>query len=261
MILMKYPYITKGFLFILLLSLTLPLHAQDDPKVIFTRAVDQLMTDRMELSMNIEITDEKGRVKEKGYDILMAKFGEIELTRMVMQKPERAKGVTVVITSFPEKTGEIEVYTPANGKLRKMLATPENMARVGSNVMMSEYTSYHLDDLDLALAQPQEFEGKSCHTLQVSDPSDSKGMQAEFLVEKSSYHILQIRFFNKDGNNTNITTLSDYQSIPGVAGKIQPMLIEAKDVEENTQTRMKILQVSHRPDLKEEDFVLHETAN
>ena len=65
MILMKYPYITKGFLFILLLALTLPLHAQDDPKVIFTRAVDQLMTDRMELSMNIEITDENGRVKEK----------------------------------------------------------------------------------------------------------------------------------------------------------------------------------------------------
>jgi outer membrane lipoprotein-sorting protein len=261
MIIMKYPYISKGFLFILLVAITLPLDAQDDPLSIFARAVDQLMTDRMELSMDIEITDEKGRVKEKGYDILMAKFGEIERTRMVMQKPERAKGVTVVITNFPEKTGEIEVYTPANGKLRKMQATPENMARVGSNVMMSKYTSYHLDDFDIALAQPQVVGGKNCHTLQVSDPSDSKGMKAEFLVEEGSYHILQIRFFDQDGTNTNITTLSDYQSIPGLEGKIQPMQIEVKDVEENTQTRMKILQVSHRPDLKEEDFVLHETAN
>ena len=143
----------KRVLFIYIIAFSLPAYAQDDSKMIFTRAVDQLMTDRMELSMDIEITDHKGRIKEKAYDILMAKFGEVELTRMVMQKPERAKGVTVVITNFPEKTGEIEVYTPANGKVRKMQATPENMARVGSNITVSSYTSQDLDDLDFAPCQ------------------------------------------------------------------------------------------------------------
>jgi outer membrane lipoprotein-sorting protein len=250
----------KRVLFIYIVAFALPAYAQDDSKMIFTRAVDQLMTDRMELSMDIEITDQKGRVKEKAYDILMAKFGEVELTRMVMQKPERAKGVTVVITNFPEKTGEIEVYTPANGKVRKMEATPENMERVGSNITVSSYASQDLDDLDFAPADKQEVDGKSCYTFRVSNRADQAGMKAEFLVEESTYHIVQIRFFDEQGNNTNITSLSDYQAVPGVKGKIQPMQIEVKDFVENTQTLIQIQQVSHRPDLKEADFVLQENS-
>ena len=66
----------KRVLFIYIVAFSLPAYAQDDSKMIFTRAVDQLMTDQMELSMDIEITDHKGRIKEKAYDILMAKFGE-----------------------------------------------------------------------------------------------------------------------------------------------------------------------------------------
>lgn len=250
----------RGFLIILIVALTMPVRAQDDPKELFERAVDQMMTDHMELSMDIEITDEKGRVKEKAYDILMAKFGEVELTMMVMQKPERAKGVTVVITNTPGETGVIEVYTPANGKVRKMQATPENMARVGSNMMLSGYTSQNLDVLEYKLAGEQELDGKKCHVLQVSDQSDPQAIKAVFLVEESTYRIVQIRFFDDLGNNTNVTSLSDFQSIPGVEGKIQAMQIDAKDIEENTQTRMQVLKISHRPDLQESDFVIQETS-
>ena len=101
MIIMKSTRIHKGFFIILISAFALSIHAQEDPKAILTRAVDQMMTDHMELSMDIQITDEKGRVKEKAYDILMAKFGGVEKTMMVMQKPERAKGITVVITDMP----------------------------------------------------------------------------------------------------------------------------------------------------------------
>lgn len=190
MINMKSNTMIKSTLLILFIALTLPGLAQDDPKMIFNKALDQMMTDHMELSMDIETTDEKGQIKKKSYDILMAKFGEVEKTRMVMQKPERAKGVTVVITNSPGETGLIEVYTPANGKVRKMKATPENMDQVGY-----------------------------------------------------------------------ITTLSDFQPIAGVEGKIQAMQIDTKDVEENTQTRMQVLQIAHRPDLKEEDFAIQEISN
>ena len=42
---------------------------------------------------------------------------------------------------------------------------------------------------------------------------------------------------------------------------IQAMQIDAKDVEEKTQTRMQVLQIAHRPDLKEEDFAIQEISN
>jgi outer membrane lipoprotein-sorting protein len=254
------PIIRSLFLF-LVVAVSPQLSAQENPKEILSRAVNNMMTDHMELSMDIRITDEKGRVKEKAYDILMAKFGEVEKTMMVMQKPERAKGVTVVITSLPGETGLIEVFTPANGKVRKMQATPENMERVGSNMVLSEYTSQDLNDLNYSPAERREVDGRGCHVFRVNDPSDPQGLYAEFLVEESTYHILQIRFFDKQGNNTNITSLSDYQPIPGVEGKIHAMHIEAKDFKENTETKMEIQKVSLRPDLKEEDFELHESSD
>jgi outer membrane lipoprotein-sorting protein len=249
-------YMIRGLLSILAVIIFLPLSAQDDPKEIFTRAVDQVMTDQMELSMEIESTDEKGRVKLKAYDILMAKFGEIQMTKMVMQKPERAKGVTVVITSEPGETGVIEVFTPANGKVRKMKATPENMERVGSNMIMTELSSQNLDSLSFSHYGKQNLDGKQCHSFQVSDSSKPQGGRAEFLVEEESYLILQLKIQDEQGNQTNVTSLSDYQPIPGLEGKVQAMHIETMNLEENTQTRMKVLQVAHRPDLTEEDFVI-----
>jgi len=261
MINMKFNNIIRGFFIILTLGFILQLHAQEAPKEILSKAVDQMMTDHLELSMDIQITDQKGRVKEKAYDILMAKFGEVELTKMVMQKPDRAKGVTVVITSLPGETGVIEVFTPANGKVRKMQATPENMERVGSNMLLSKYTSQDLNDLYYGPVEKKEVNGKGCHAFRVNDPSDPQGMKAEFMVEASTYRILQINFFDELGNTTHITNLSDFQAIPGVKGKYQAMKIEAKDLAEKTQTMMQVLKVTHRPDLKEVDFVLHGTTN
>ena len=260
MINMKSNTMIKSTLLILFIALSLPGLAQDDPKMIFTRALDQMMTDHMELSMDIETTDAKGRIKEKAYDILMAKFGEVEKTRMVMQKPERAIGITVVITNTPGETGVIEVFTPANGKVRKMKATPENMDQVGSNLILSSLTSLNRDDLSYALEEMQEVNGKNCYTLQVKDNSDPKGMNGEFLVEEGTYHLVRILLFDDKGVNSSITTLSDFQAIAGVKGKIQAMQIDAEDVKQNTQTRMHVLQVSSRPDLKEEDFAIHESS-
>ncbi|MEA3463384.1 MAG: outer membrane lipoprotein-sorting protein [Bacteroidota bacterium] len=241
--------------------MTLPGLAQDDPKVIFTRALDQMMTDQMELSMDIETTDDKGRTREKAYDILMAKFGEVEKTRMLMQKPERAKGITVVITNTPGETGVIEVLTPANGKIRKMKATPENMDQVGSNLILSSLTSLVREGLSYGLEGMQEVDGKNCYSLHVNDHSDSKGMNGKFLVEEGSYHLVRIQLFDDKGTSTSITKLSDFQTIAGAKGKIQAMQIDTENMEDNSQTRMQVTHIAHRPDLKEEDFVIQEAGN
>jgi len=251
----------RSILLILFIALTLPGLAQDDPKMIFNRALDQMMTDHMELSMDIATTDEKGRIKEKAYDILMATFGEVEKTRMVMQKPERAKGITVVITNTPGETGVIQVYTPANGKVRKMKATPENMDQVGSNLILSSLTSLSRGNLSYTLEGMQEVEGNNCYVIQVKDNTDPKGINGKFLVEEGTYHLTKILLLDDKGNNSSITNLSDFQPIAGVEGKVQAMQIDAEDVKDNTQTRMQVRQIAHRPDLTEEDFTIEETSN
>jgi len=252
--------LTRSILLISFIALTLPGLAQDNPKEIFTKALDQMMTDQMELSMDIATTDDRGRTKEKAYDILMAKFGEVEKTRMVMQKPERAKGITVVITNTPGETGVIEVFTPANGKTRKMKATPENMDQVGSNLILSSLTSLVREGLSYGLEGMEEVDGKNCYSLQVNDHSDSKGMNGKFLVEEGTYHLVRIHLFDDKGTSTSLTKLSDFQAIAGAKGKIQAMQIDTENLEDNAQTKMRVTHIAHRPDLKEEDFVIEEVG-
>ena len=85
-------------------------------------------------------------------------------------------------------------------------------------------------------------------------------MKAEFLVEDNTYRILQIRFFDDLGNNTNVTSLSDFQSIPGVEGKIQAYAYHGKGYGREHPYPNASPKISHRPDLKEEDFAIHETS-
>jgi len=250
----------RSILILLLIALNLPGLAQDDPKAIFTRALDQMMTDQMELSMDIATTDDRGRVKEKAYDILMKKFGEVEKTRMVMQKPERAKGIKVVITSTPGETGVIEVFTPANGKTRKMKATPANMDQVGSNLILSSLTSLVREGLSYGMGGMQEVDGKNCYSLEISDHSGSNGMNGKFLVEEGTYHLVRIELFNDKGASSSITKLSNFKTIAGTNGKIQAMKIDTEDLDDNSQTRMQVTHIAHRPDLKEEDFLIQEST-
>jgi len=233
---------------------SLPSMARDDGKIILEKAMDQLLTMNVEMSMEITETDTKGRVKEKGYDILMAKFGDVEKTRMIMQKPDRAKGITIVLTNLPDEVGIIEVYTPANGKTRKMKATPQNMSRVGSNFALSNFASADYDAISCKLLGKQQIDSLSCYQLEVMEQSDSIIFKAEFMVEENTFHIVQIISYDEDGKQANITKLSDFQPINGTKNKIQPMLIMAEDIAGNKHTRMQVLNIFPRTDLKEEDF-------
>jgi len=233
---------------------SLPSMAGDDGKIILEKAMDQLLTMNVEMSMEITETDTKGRVKEKGYDILMAKFGDVEKTRMIMQKPDRAKGITIVLTNLPDEVGIIEVYTPANGKTRKMKATPQNMSRVGSNFALSNFASADYDAISCKLLGKQQIDSLSCYQLEVMEQSDSIIFKAEFMVEENTFHIVQIISYDEDGKQANITKLSDFQPINGTKNKIQPMLIMAEDIAGNKHTRMQVLNIFPRTDLKEEDF-------
>jgi outer membrane lipoprotein-sorting protein len=240
--------------FFLLISLSL--WGQDDAKEVFTRATDLLLTENMELVMEMEVKDKKGRIKEKGYQILMASFGEVDKMKMTWQKPVQAKGTTVIFTESPGETGLIEVYTPSNGKTRKIKASEENKSRVGSEAMITNITAQDPDELAFMFLPEQEVNGKSCYTLVVKSNDFKDQARGELLVEKDSYRIVQISVYDMYGKQTSLVKLSDFQAVEGVRGKIQPRRLVAEDLKEQKVTDMRVVKVAPRNDLTEEDFKL-----
>lgn len=240
----------------LFLLISLSLRAQDDAKEVFTRATDLLLTENMELVMDMEVKDKKGRVKEKGYQILMASFGEVDKMKMTWQKPVQAKGTTVIFTEKPGEVGLIEVYTPSNGKTRKILASEENKARVGSEAMITNITAQDPDKMAFMFLPEQEANGKSCYTVVVKSNDFKDQARGELLVEKDSYHIVQISVYDMYGKQTSLVNLSDFQPVEGARGKIQPRRLVAEDLKEQKVTDMHVTKVVPRKDLKESDFTL-----
>ena len=65
---MKQSY--KSLLFVVFtLIMPMSLWGQDDAREIFDRATGQMLTQNMEIVMEMKITDKKGRTKEKGYEM------------------------------------------------------------------------------------------------------------------------------------------------------------------------------------------------
>lgn len=245
----------KYKLLFLLITFSLPAIGQETPEAIFKKATDQLLVQDMELSIDIKETLRNKRVKEKSFDVLIGKFGTVEKTKMHIQKPQRAKGVTIVVTQNPAETGIIEIFTPANGKTRKLKATPRNLALVGASSPMSNYTSKNQAELSFTDMGKREINTKTCYMMSVKEKNaGSDKSKAEFLIEENTFHIIQIISYNEKGNKSSITKLSDFQSINGVKNKIQPMLISSKSLEENKSTEIKVLNVKPRPNLTKGDF-------
>lgn len=247
-------------LFLLLFTGNTVLTAQEDPETIFSRAVDRVLTNQMELSIRIQTTESNGRTEEKAYDILMGRFGEEDMMRMVMQEPERARGVTIVISQMPDETGVIEVFTPANGKIRKMRATPENLERVGSSYILSDYSSKAMDDMQFSLQGTEDVEGSPSYVIDAREAENGDGMGARFLIDEDNYHIHEIRILDEEGEPTSVTRLTEYLPVKGLQGKVQPTQIVTEDLKEKTVTKMQITKVTYRPDLKKEDFILEQAS-
>lgn len=252
---MKQSY--KLLLFVIFtLILPMSLWGQDDAREVFTRATGQMLTQNMEIVMEMKITDKKGRTKEKGYEILMASLGDVEKTKMSFQKPEQAKGTTVIITKRPGETGLIEVYTPANGKTRKLKATADNMDMVGSEAQITSMTARDPDELAYMFLPPQEVDGKNCYTVVIKDKDFKDQARGELAIEMDSYRIVQISVFDMYGTQTSLVKLSDYQAVQGAGNKIQPRRIITEDLKNKKITDMRVLKVASRTDLSEEDFKL-----
>ncbi len=248
-------------LFVFCLSFCLPVMGQNSAEEIFEKAADQLLTQNLELSLEIKEIASNGKTKDKQYDVLIAKFGSMEKTKTVVQQPTKLKGITIVITNYSDEPGLIEIFTPANGKIRKMKATSKNMDLVNSGVSISNYTSKDRNQLSFAFKGNEEFEGKSCFKLQVNDVSDLENGKTEYLIEENTYRILKIIAFNKDGTEKSITTYSDFQAIGQLKGKIQPMFMVNKDIKKAKHNEIKILKIKARPDLKEENFSVEPVIN
>jgi len=231
-----------------------------EAQAILKKATDKLLLSNMELSLEVKEIRKNGRVKEKGFDVLLGKFDEGDKIRMYMRKPDRAKGVTIVVTNTPGETGLIEIFTPANGKIRKMKATAKNLALVGSGGFSSNYLTINPEALDVKILGKEQIEGSSYVRLELEEKQKSEQGKAQLLIEEQTSHIIEIISFTKDNMLKSRTNFSNFQSVPNT-NKIYPRKVITTEQGDSSKTEIEILKVIQRSDVKESDFLLQKNTN
>lgn len=232
------------------------LSAQDNAKSIFLKATKGLTAENIEMSMTIDVTDDKGHLKSKDLTVLMAKFDDEKKTKVVWRKPERAKGTTIVITEVPGETGTIEVFTPSNGKTRKLKATDSNMNMVGSEFNMMSFANFNAAELKYQLLNDTTINNVACYKIKVSGASAKGNTGAVLVIRKDSNSIILATRFDDKNKAISQTQLSDYKNIDGDPGKMYPTHIVTKDYDKNKDIVISISDVKARKDLTKNAFTL-----
>lgn len=232
--------------------------AQSEAEGIFIKATEQLLSNNVKMSVNHKTSDNRGRTKEKGFDLMLAEIEGVEKLRMYMTQPERAKGVTIVMSKKAQEEGIIEVYTPANGKTRKMMANKKNMAMVGSDLSFAGYNSDDWQSLDIQLLAPTKVNEITCHTLLVRN-KDKEGGSAQLSIDKQSNKILQVLTFNDENIQQSLSLISNYQAIEGTDDKIHPRNIHTTNLVRGEVSEILIESVLPLANPKPEDFIIEQS--
>lgn len=230
--------------------------AQQDANEIFKKSKSLLLTSASEMLLDIKSTDKKGRVKEKTMRIWQAKLDGKDKTKVSWLKPERAKGTTVILTDPRAKDGVIEVYTPSNGKKRKMKASGANMKMIGSDFYFLNFDLVNSDKLNYNLIKEEDLEGHGCYLLEVISEGAKGESKGELWISKANHHLLQVKVYNEVGSVTRIIKLRDYQAVPSSNGKAQAMHIISEDLKNGKRTEVSIKEVISHKGLQEADFQL-----
>lgn len=245
---------------VLFLTSTGIMVGQDNAKEIFIEATKILLTENVEMTMDVNVADDKGRLKSKSFTVLLAKFGNEEKTKVTWEKPERAKGTTVIITDTPNQTGIIEVYTPSNGKTRKLKATEENMNMMGSELSMTSFAKYNPDELNYKQLADTLVNGNKCYRIEVSGKDSKAKSNAVLFINQRTYHIQQTTVYDDKGKALSYTELSAYKQVNGAVNKMYPTRIVTKDYKNNKDISIDIVKITTRKGLKISDFTLPESA-
>lgn len=232
------------------------LSAQDKAKELFLNSTEVLTSDNIEMTMAIEVTDNKGRLKEKQLKVLKGKFGEEEKTKVTWLKPERAKGTTIIISKLPGQTGAIEVFTPSNEKTRKLKATDSNMKLIGTEFNMASFANYDAEELNYQRLGDTTVHGVLCHQISVSGTTNKENSSAVLAIDKDSNFIILATRYDEKNKPISQSQLLEYEKVGSDSGKMYPMLIITDDYENKKHIVIRIASIRVKNDLTKSAFTL-----
>ena len=246
----------KFLLALLMLGMLTSINAQN-PKEITQKATDISNPDAFEMTSTLTTYDSKGRERVRQTTSATKKFGETTKTILKFLSPADVKGTGILIFDYKNKDDDMWIYLPALRRTRRIISSEKSKSFMGSEFSNVDMSRPNPDDFNYKLDRTTQYEGKTCWVIESTPKTDKIADENGYskkiaLIDKNSYEVYQVKYYDLDGELWKVMTVSDYQDLGN--GKVMARKMEIKNVQNGRRSVLSIDKLQMGSSLTENNF-------
>jgi len=163
--------------------------------------------------------------------------------------PPQSKGIGVLTL---EEGENIWVYFPDSDDLRKIASSARNQSVEGSDFTYEDLSTTTMSKkYDAALLGEEKIGDDDCYKLKLKPKKKSFYGKLIIWIDKTSYTLPKIEYYNKKGKHTKTLLMKSYKKIKGVWVAKE---IVMKNHKRGSRTKIKIMKIKVNPDIGDDIF-------
>jgi outer membrane lipoprotein-sorting protein len=242
---MKFPgissWLTKRFLFVLVLALTGALAAAQDAASIVERSRNRIQADTVSIRSRMLITDRNGAVTERLIDQFSKKDANgSNRTLIVFQAPASVRGTRFLTIENQDRADDQWIFLPGLGRVRRIAATEGSGSFVGTDFSYDDIASMDRNvDLDNhRLLREERFADSDCYVIE-STPKDANYQYSRMIqwIAKNNFITYKIELYDRRGTLVKVLEILELRE---VQGRMAPFVTRMTTLAAGTSTSMNV---------------------
>jgi uncharacterized protein len=182
---------------------------------------------------------------------------QMRMTRFL--EPADVKGTVSLLVEQSDKDDDIWIYLPSVKKVRRLVSSNKKDSFVGTDFSYGDVIGHKVKEWNHKILKEEEVDGKMAYVIE-SLPRDatikansgySKRMS---WIQKDTFVILKGMYYDEAGELVKETHYGNFINIDQAKNKWQAQLLEAKNVQAEHQTQIKIDDFKVNTGVKEDYF-------
>lgn len=167
--------------------------------------------------------------------------------------PTDVKDTRFLFIDRPDGTDEQYIYVPKMRRVRRLGGNLDNQPFLGSEFTVSEFVDANPDDYTMTFVGDTTIDGRKCRLVEAKkkDPTAWSYGRAVYAIDPADLLVLRIEFFDRTDKPIKLWTLERVEKIEGVW---TPRLTRAKDLENDVESTLEVIELSFNVDLPDSRF-------
>ncbi len=247
----------KTIVFILLVGifiLPLPLRGEINGKAVMEKVYSR--DDGADGYFNTKMTliDKRGSRRERILEVYVKDYGDLIKSFLEFQEPADIEGTRFLTWEHEDKDDTQYLYLPALGRTRRIVSNQKNLRFVNTDFSYEDMQRRKPDEDSHLFLREEQYKDYNCYVIESRpEKGDSQYSKRVSWVEKQSFVVVRIDFYNKKGSNSKQFRVEKLEKEDGIWTAKKNIM---EDLKGNHTTIMEVIDVRYNKGVGDERFSL-----